>query len=212
MASASNASSSGSSPVATFFNTIWGLVVSPAETLRDIAERRPVVQGLIVLIVVGLFAGLTRYFATGEEVVEYLGIQTPLGGLMIPSWAIIIIVVNALMAGLIWVSSRIFGGSASFAALLAGVCFIYSIFILNNLIRLALTPFVDVQPIIVIGGLAGMAILTWQFVLHVILVSQANGFTTARSIATVIIPEIIVWGVFSGFLSVVVSGIRDRLG
>ena len=57
-----------------------------------------------------------------------------------------------------------------------------------------------------------MAILTWQFVLHVILVSQANGFTTARSIATVIIPEIIVWGVFSGFLSVVVSGIRDRLG
>ena len=213
MASASSASpsGSGSSPVTTFFNTIWGVVVRPAETLSDVAERRPVIQGLIVLVCVGLLAGLSRYFATGEEVVEYFGFQTPLGGLMIPSWAIIIIAVNALMAGLLWVASRVFGGSASFAALLAGVCFIYAIFILNSLIRLALTPFFDVMPLTRVGALVGAAILMWQVVLHVILVAQANGFSTARSIATVIIPEIIVWGVFSGFLGSVILGIRDSL-
>ena len=211
MASASNASSSGSSPVATFFSSIWGVVVSPAETLRDISERRPVIQGLIVLIVVGLFAGLTRSLATGEEIVDYFGIQTPLGGLVVPSWAIIVIAINALIAGLIWVASRVFGGNASFTALLAGVCFIYSIFVLNSLIRLALTPFLDVALLVRISALVGVAVLMWHFILHVILVAQANGFSTARSIATVIIPEIIVWGVFSGFLSAVMIGIRDRL-
>ena len=212
MSTSSSASSSGSSPVTTFFNTIWGIVVSPAGTMRDIAERRPVVQGLIILIAVGLFAGLARFIATGSEVVEYFGIQTPVGGLMIPGWAVTVIGANALIAGLLWVASRILGGSASFTALLSGVCFIYSIFILNNLIRLALTPFLDIQPLVAVGGLIGIAMLMWQFILHVILVSEANGFSTARSLAAVIIPEFVVWGIFSGFLSVVLSGIIDRFG
>ena len=212
MASESSASPSGSSSAATFFNTIWGVVVRPAETLSDVAERRPVIQGLIVLVCVGLLAGLSRYLATGEEVVEYFGVQTPFGGLMIPGWAVTVIVVNALLAGLLWVASRVFGGRASFAALLAGVCFIYSILILNSLVRLALTPFFDVALLTRIGALVWAAILMWQIILRVILVAQANGFSTGRSIATVIIPEIIVWGVFSSFLAPVVIGIRDRFG
>ena len=198
--------------MATFFNTIWGIVVSPAETMRDIAERRPVVQGLIILIAVGLFAGLARYIATGSEVVEYFGIQTPVGGLMIPGWAVTIIGANALIAGLLWVASRILGGTASFTALLSGVCFIYSIFILNGLIRLALTPFLDIQPLVFMGELVGMAMLTWQFILYVVLVSGANGFSTERSLVAVIIPELVVWGIFSGFLAVVMSGVMERLG
>ncbi len=66
MSSSSNASTSGSSPVATFFNTIWGVVVNPMETMSDIDERRPVVQGLIVIIAVGLIGGFARYITIWE--------------------------------------------------------------------------------------------------------------------------------------------------
>ena len=212
MSSSSSASSSGSSPVATFFETIWGIVVRPTETTRDLVERRPVVQGLIVLIAVGLFDGLARFIATGAEVAAYFGIESLVGGLITPGWAVIVIVANVLIAALFWVASRLLGGNASFPAILSGVCFIYSIFILNNLIRLALSPFLDIQPLVAVGALVGIAMFMWQFILHVILVSEANGFSTARSLAAVIIPEFVIWGIFSGFLSVVLSGIIDRFG
>lgn len=212
MSSSSSASSSGSSPVATFFNTIWGIVVRPTETTRDIVERRPVVQGLIVLIAVGLFDGLARFVATGAEVAAYFGIESLVGGLITPGWAVIVIVANVLIAALFWVASRLLGGNASFSSILSGVCFIYAIFILNGLIRLALTPFLDIQPLVFMGELVGMAMLTWQFILYVVLVSGANGFSTERSLVAVIIPELVVWGIFSGFLAVVMSGVMERLG
>ena len=200
--------------MATFFKTIWGVVVNPTEAMRDIDERRPVVQGLIVIIAVGLIGGFARYVAMGEEFAESfsIGIQTPLAGIFVPGWAIAIIVANVVAAGLLWVMSRVLGGNASFATLFAGVCFIYSIFILNSLIRLVIDPFLDFNITSRIGTLVGIAVLMWQLMLHVILVARANGFSTPRSIATVIIPEIIVWGIFSGFIFWVMITIRDRIG
>ena len=198
--------------MAIFFKTIWGIVVNPVETARDIAERRPVIQGLIVIIVTGLLAGLARYLATGEEVVEYFSLQTPVGGLIIPGWAVSILIANALIAGLFWLASHVFGGNASFTALLSGVCFIYSIFIVSSLIRLALTPFLGVELIIPIGGLVDLATLAWLLVLHVILMSEANGFSKGRSVAAVIIPELVIWGIFAGSIPVIMTDIWDRVG
>lgn len=200
--------------MATFFKTIWGVVVNPMETMSDIDERRPVVQGLIVIIAVGLIGGLARYITMGDEFAESfsIGIQTPLAGIFVPGWAIAIIVANAVAAGLLWVMSRVLGGNASFATLFAGVCFIYSIFILNSLIRLVIDPFLDFNITSRIGTLVGIAVLMWQLMLHVILVARANGFSTPRSIATVLIPEIIVWGILSGFIFWVMITIRDRIG
>ena len=205
---------SGASPLGLFFGTIWGVLVNPVETMRDIDDRRPWVQGLIVLVLVGLFAGLSRSIATGDAYVESfnLGVQTPVAGILVPGWAVIMLVAVTAQVGLLWVMSRIFGGRASFAALFAGACFIYWIFILNNLLRLILSPFMAYETLVIISAAAAMCIITWQVALHVILVAETNGFSTARAILPAIIPTVIIWGILSGGIAWVVLTALDRLG
>lgn len=162
------------------------VITSPVPTLRRITAVAPVGWATVVLVAVGFLSS----FGQGPGMSGRFGDVEVGGG---PGMAIGFAVASAILsplftligAAVVVLASRLLGGRAGWRSLYAGFGF-------ANLPS-AFGVLGAVSALIgtggrILSGVLGFVLGVWVFILGVIAVREANGFSTGRAVAAVLLP------------------------
>ncbi len=178
-------------------------------------ENPPVGQAVIAIILIAIISSTSRGAAFGEEFIDWvdesfasLDIEFSFAilGLTVSTIAIGFIILMVLASAVFWVMSRILKGEPSFAAIFAGMGFIAVVSIFAAVARLILGNVDEIALGIGTSSVISFASWIWYLALWVILVREANQFSTGRAAVAVFIPAIPAIAVLSAATIVTVVG------
>lgn len=173
----------------TLTEKIYGILFQPVMTLQQLAEDKPVGEGLLVFLVVVLFNVIT-----GRGIYSYtasnLGINLPDQGLLILGGVGVIysLITLLLMAGLYSLLGEIFYRRSNARGILAGLSY-------------AAVPGVLASPLQYAAILAGLTSLgtalslvvsLWVLVLQAITLREALSLGTSQAILLLALPVVII--------------------
>jgi len=178
---------------------LWGLVIRPVPTIREIVERGTLRAGVILMLIFSLILGLLTLIdaalpATG-------GMETaagPYGARIMEAMRWLFLALAVLMPLLVLLNilvgraivhaiARIFRGSGQYWNLFKTQCYLYPLGVTAivplYLLRLAVTPFsaefASALNLVFMPLL--FAILVWLVILDVLMVRQVYGVSAARA-------------------------------
>jgi hypothetical protein len=165
-----------------------GVLRRPAATFRSIAHDEPVGQAFAVVVIVTVLLTVVQGFgiladpgATVQTalvtLVTGMVIGVPMGVVFFLLW------VGAVLLG-----AKLFGGTATFPATLAGLGFAYAPLALGGIVAGAALPSGAAAAAIVV--LAFLAATLWSFVLDVIAIREIHQMSTGRAVGAVVLPVV----------------------
>lgn len=193
-------------PPGDLLSTLWGVVVRPARTLRQIAVHPDLRRTLLLIVVLNLVVAVV-YVAAAQPtpgfepdpltrfIVERRGRSFLLGLVLAPTLGVL---GYLLWTGLTWLFARMLDGEGSFRATLAA------------LVHAAVPPSIVGIPLQFVptawGPMAVLAILPfllvlagWSLVLSVLAIRQAHDLTTGSAIGVVVLL------IFTSFVVVILA-------
>lgn len=212
--------------VALFFQYIWGVIRRPRSTVETLAQRRPIWEALILILILFVLAGISRWLLTSEASFEAFELNFGLierltaMGIYIFMAMLAYIVPLALLSGCCWVMIRILGGDSSYFTLFSTMAFLAVIFVIISIARFALTIISGISELSVqaeyllalsVSAPVTLALVIWYGVLCVFLVQYASGISTGRAIAAVAVSVGLIVGGLLGVVTAVGLNILSRL-
>lgn len=172
---------------------LFGILARPVDTLRTVAEARPVVWAILIYISITIMAAVTSFYSlqaagSWQEVNEAFGLSIPLG-LVIGGSIFLGLISLFITTGLLHLFARLFGGSGNYGGLLSAYGFAYFPMIIGVPITV-LAGFIGFIGGIV-SGLAGLALSVWVLVLQVIALRESHRLSTGISILVYLIQFLI---------------------
>ena len=213
--------------VALFFQHIWGVVRRPRSTIETLAQRRPIWEALILILMLFVLAGISRWLQTSEASFEAFDLNFGLierliaMGIYIFAAMLAYIVPIALLAGCAWVMIRILGGDSSYFTLFSVMGFLAVIFVITAISRFALAIISGISELstqaeyllaLSVSAPVTLALVIWYGVLCVFLVRYASGISTGRAIAAVAVSIALIVGGLVGVVTAIGINILSRLG
>lgn len=213
--------------VALFFQHIWGVVRRPRSTVETLAQRRPIWEALILILMLFVLAGISRWLQTSEASFEAFDLNFGLierliaMGIYLFLAMLAYIVPIALLAGCAWVMIRILGGDSSYFTLLSVMAFLAVIFVITAISRFALAIISQISELstqaeyllaLIVSAPVSLALLVWYGILCVFLVRYEGGLSNVRAIATVVISVGLIGGGLVGVVTAIGINILSRLG
>lgn len=186
---------------------------SPASTLRALARQRPVAWALLVVVVISLLSALASGLValggdqqqvgqTGRLFGDAAGVGFVVGlAVIAPLFAIIGV---AFVAGVVHLASRALGGRAPYASLFVAVGFSQVPSIFQVPVQLLALAGAGAA---VIAGVVNFALAIWVLVLVVIATRETYDFSTARAVAAVLIPIVVLIVLFALLAAFLVAAI-----
>ncbi len=172
---------------------LFGILARPVDTLRTVAEARPVGWAILIYSSITILAAVTSFYSlqaagSWQEVNETFGLSIPLG--LVIGGSIFLGLISLFIAtGLLHLFARLFGGSGNYSGLLSAYGFAYFPMIISVPITV-LAGFIGFIGGIV-SGLAGLALSVWVFVLQVIALRESHRLSTGISILVYLIQFLI---------------------
>ena len=179
---------------------LWGLVIRPGPTIRDIVEHGSLRAGLAVVVLFSIVLGLLTLV---DAVLPATGgmerAAGPYGGARIMEalrWLFLalavlmplLVLLNILVGrGIVHVIARTFRGSGQYWDLFKTQCYLYPLGVTAMtplyLLRLAVTPFsADLASTLNLAFMPLiLAILVWLVILDVLMVRQVYGVSAVRA-------------------------------
>lgn len=213
--------------VALFFQHIWGVVRRPRSTIETLAQRRPIWEALILILMLFVLAGISRWLQTSEASFEAFDLNFGLierliaMGIYIFAAMLAYIVPIALLAGCAWVMIRILGGDSSYFTLFSVMGFLAVIFVITAISRFALAIISGISELstqaeyllaLSVSAPVTLALVIWYGVLCVFLVRYSSGISTGRAIAAVAVSIALIVGGLVGVVTAIGINILSRLG
>ncbi len=194
------------------FDWLYGVIVSPSDTLNEIARERPVWWGLLIYLGISVLGSLAALFdpeVVGfyEEMTRQFAFTIPflplaIGGLLI---AVLILLIYV---GVLHLFGRLFGGSGGYWNLFSA----YTFANFPGIIGVPITVIGGLFGVVgsVLSGLVGFGISIWVIVLQVIALRESHGLSTGMSILAyvltlfilIIVPVFLVIGLVMAFMFV----------
>ena len=169
-----------------FLGTCIGVIKNPEVTFSRLAVDQPVGWAFALVVGLGLLGGLTNLVTSSSSdwFGREIGLALKLGYVVLSP--IVAIVAAALWAGALIVSSRLLGGKATYRGLFVGVAF-GDVPVALHLPVLVIAY--GVGPILgAIVSVIGLLFFAWTLLLTVYAIQANNQFSTARSIAALVLP------------------------
>ncbi len=160
-------------------NWLVGVIVSPGETLREIAYAKPVAWGVVIYLVVSVLAGATSNGAIPAHLHLTVTLLSP----------IFTVITLFIVVGLYHLFARLFKGRGEFWGLFSAVCFAGFVTIFMPPINLLSQ--VGGIGLGVVTGILSLGIMVWNLVLNVLAVRESHQITTGMSVLAVLIPIVI---------------------
>lgn len=213
--------------IALFFQHIWGVVRRPRSTVETLAQSRPIWEALILILMLFVLAGISRWLQTSEASFEAFDLNFGLierliaMGIYIFAAMLAYIVPIALLAGCAWVMIRILGGDSSYFTLFSVMGFLAVIFVITAISRFALAIISGISELstqaeyllaLSVSAPVTLALVIWYGVLCVFLVRYASGISTGRAIAAVAVSIALIVGGLVGVVTAIGINILSRLG
>ncbi|MGM0651314.1 MAG: Yip1 family protein [Bacillota bacterium] len=166
------------------FEWLYGVIVSPAGTLNDIAREKPVWWGLLIYLGISVLGSLAALFdpevvATYEEITHQFAFSIPIIPLAIGG-ILFSILLLLFYVGALHLFGRLFGGSGGYWNLFSTYTF-------------ASFPGIIGVPVTALGGVLGgigsalnsmvaLGISIWVIVLQVIALRESHNLSTGMTI------------------------------
>lgn len=176
--------------IPSIWDLLYGVLASPAKTLRQISERPPLSWAILIVILVSLLIGITL------EQPEFLKLGRG-------SFILLYMSLSAIMwligVGLVHFMGRLLGGQGNYLGLFCAWGF-------------ASLPGIFMAPLALLGRLPGilgtllevlgnLALVVWMLVLGVLAVRETHGLSTGRAVAAFLIPSAVI-GIIIGIIAV----------
>jgi hypothetical protein len=169
-----------------FLETCIGVIKNPEVTFSRLAVDRPVGWSFASVVGLALLGGLINLVTSSSS--EWFGREI---GLAIKLAYIVFAPIAGILglafwAGVLMVSSRVLGGKGTYRGLFVGIAFA----VVPTAIHLPVLVIASaVGPILgAIVGVVGLLFLAWTLLLTVYTIQANNQFSTARSIAALVLP------------------------
>lgn len=176
--------------IPSIWDLLYGVLASPAKTLRQISERHPLGWAILIVILISPLGAITLEqpeflkLGRGSLILLYMS----LSAIMWPIWA-----------GLMHLMARLLRGQGDYLGLLCALGF-------------AGLPRIFVAPLALLGRLLGifgtllellgnLALGVWMLVLGVLAVRETHGLSTGRAVAAFLIPSAVI-GIIIGIIAV----------
>lgn len=183
------------------FDWLYGVITRPVETLRTVAERKPVAWAIVILA-----GSMVLFFVAGSSQMSFGVLNVTVRGApsaFFPGWFVLSAVVCLVILMILHLAARLFGGKGSFAGLLSAVGF-------------AQFPMVLSFPLVVLGRIGGcggealtilgsLGLALWVIALHVIALREAHKLTTGAAVGTYVFAIIIPFAVLVGLILLVIA-------
>ena len=170
------------------FDTVFGVFLKPAPTMKSIVRRRPIGWAAVIIAVVLIAHGLIRATSLEPSDFEVDWLQRLYWTLLVIGGPAVGMVAVAIFTAVCWGMSRILGGRGSFGGLFSGLGFAF----LPAVLTIPLS-FMDLQ-LDALGEsfswaavLVGLAVAVWTIILSVFAVQASSNFSTGRSISVVLV-------------------------
>jgi hypothetical protein len=197
-------------------DALLGVITSPVQTMRAIAEARRWLWAIAVTVVSGLLGGLASLTGPDPAATADTAFMPPeLQAALAATRSIWFVVINALIlapiglfigAAVLYAVGHLFGGRGAYTGLVSTVGFAS----VPAILLAPITAWLNLAggPFMVLSGLVGVAFAVWIIVLHVIAIRESLGLSTGRAALTLVVPLAvlmllsIVFGVALAMLSI----------
>ncbi|PZC47330.1 MAG: hypothetical protein C1O27_001277 [Chloroflexi bacterium] len=169
-----------------FFATCIGVIKNPETTFSRLAEDHPVRWALALVVGLAFLGSLINSGTLSSSTLfgREIGFALKLGYVVLSPIGAIVAV--AFWAALLMVSSRLLGGKGTYRGLFVGTAFADVPAALHLPVLVIASA---VGPILgAIVGVIGLLFFAWTMLLTVYAIQANNQFSTARSIAALVLP------------------------
>ncbi len=179
---------------------LWkNALLAPAKTFKPLVKKASLGQGLKVLavglVIAGIIAGVIQTIFNGF-----------LGAFSVITSPIVMLIAGLVGAfigvGIVWIIAKLLGGKGSYGAQFHLAALVMApVFIINAILNI----------IPIVGGLIGSLLSLYSLWPHIVAVREVHGFSTGRAAVAVLVPLIIAM-IIAFVLAVILAAAIAGLG
>jgi hypothetical protein len=183
-------------------DTLYLVLASPSQGLRTVVQKQPVGRALLLAVFISLVSSISAFRELSITLENFLGTPAGIGWELIPGVVFLYIISLLIWAGIFHLIATLLGGRGAYLGVVCGLSFagLPSLFFAP----LAFLSLLLGAPGTLLYFVASIVIPLWIVVLAILVLRYNYGFSTARAVATYLLPFIVLFGVIP-FLATLLS-------